>query len=293
MKRALITGGSGFVGRHLSRLLEGDGAEVTSFSASPSEKDEGITNFCLQDIRNADGVAKLFDRLAPDCVYHLAGITTISAAAQDEKSAFEVNVWGTRNVLRAAGQLSKRTRFLNVSTSQVYGESVSSPVSEDALVCPQSTYAVSKAMAELLCHQRSSNCEVVIARPFNHSGPGQSAKFVLPFLAQQIAAIECGLSQPIIRAGDLEVRRDFTDVRDVVRAYQLLLSKGRDRSVYNVCSGNIYLLADALEILRSLTDEKIRVERDPAKVRKGQSIWIQGDPSKLNAETGWNPTISF
>lgn len=291
--RVVITGGTGFVGYHLARQLENSGDSVTSVSSMAAERKQEVRDFRLLDIRDGKELDSLFTEKAPHHIYHLAAISSISAATQDERSAFDVNVWGTRNVLAGAAKLGGDVRVLNVSTSQVYGESHRSPLGENSPVSPQNAYATTKAMGELLCSQYSPKIEVVIARPFNHSGPGQSAGYVLSYLAHRIAAIEAGDMKPVIRTGNLLIRRDFTDVRDVVRAYQLMMIKGRSGQTYNICSGNAYLLSDALEILLSFSSAKIDVELDPSKSRKGEAASIEGDASKLHSDTGWVPTISF
>jgi GDP-4-dehydro-6-deoxy-D-mannose reductase len=291
--QVLITGGSGFVGRHLSSHLERQGGKVVSVSSNPAENTNGIRDFRLLDIREETAVATLIDHLKPPQVYHLAAITSISAATSDERAAFDVNVWGTRNILSAVSKLHGSARVLNVSTSQVYGESVACPLVESANLEPQNSYAVTKAMAELLCQRFSANCEIINVRPFNHSGPGQSTQFVLSYMAHEIAAIELGQQKPVIRTGDLSVRRDFTDVRDVVRAYVLLLEKGTPGQTYNICSGQSYLLSDALDYLLSQSTARIEVEQDHRKTRKGEASTFYGSFEKLSSDTCWHPAISF
>jgi GDP-4-dehydro-6-deoxy-D-mannose reductase len=290
---ALITGGTGFVGRHLTRHLGEHGTRVVSLTSNPEEQTNDVPDFRLVDIRDHRAIEELVNQIRPRHVYHLAAITSISAAANDERAAFDVNVWGTRNLLTALSAISEPGKFLNVSTSQVYGESAPCPIVESAPVLPQNTYAVTKAMTEILVQQYSTRFPIINVRPFNHSGPGQAPAFVLSFLAREVAAIDLGLQQPVIRTGDLRVQRDFTDVRDVVRAYSLLLEKGTPGRTYNICCGQAYLLSDALDYLLSLSRTGIRVERDPAKARKGEASKIYGGFDALFAETGWKPRISF
>ena len=290
---ALITGGTGFVGRHLARHLEQGGIATLSLTSNPAERIAGTQQSQLLDIRDSDAVTAIFEESRPQQVYHLAAITSLSAAASDERAAFDVNVWGTRNVFAAASKLSPSPRILNVSTSQVYGDSAVCPITEDSPLQPRNTYAATKAAAEMLARQYSAEHQVVTVRPFNHSGPGQAANFVLSFFAHEIAAIELGQRDPLIRTGNLNVRRDFTDVRDVVRAYALLLEKGISGENYNVCSGNSYLVSDALDLLLSLSNTKIKVEQDPAKARNGEATTSYGSYQKLARDTGWRPAISF
>ena len=290
---ALITGGTGFVGRHLTECLHRSNTRPVSLTANPAELSADTQDSRLLDIRDAAALTALTEDLRPRHIYHLAAITSLSAAASDERAAFDVNIWGTRNVLDSASRLSPPPKFLNVSTSQVYGDSAASPLTEDAPLNPRNTYASTKAAAEMLARQYSSKCEVITVRPFNHSGPGQSAHFVLSFFAHEIAAIELGLRDPVLRTGNLNVRRDFTDVRDVVRAYVLLLDKATPGETYNVCSGNGYLISDALDFLLSLSGVTIKVERDPAKARTGEASTSFGSYDKLARDTSWHPTISF
>ena len=290
---ALITGGTGFVGRHLARHIEQSGGRTVSLTSNPAERTGDFANAHLLDIRDADAMQAAAAEFRPQLVYHLAAITSISAAASDERAAFDVNIWGTRNVLAAASSLNPPPKVLNVSTSQVYGDSGGCPIVEDAPIHPRNTYAITKAAGEVLARQYAAQCDVVNVRPFNHSGPGQSPGFVLSFFAHEIASIELGQREAIIRTGDLNVRRDFTDVRDVVRAYALLLEKGVAGQTYNVCSGNAYLLSDALDCLLSLSPTRIAVQRDPAKARKGEASSVFGSYEKIARDTGWQPVISF
>jgi len=290
---ALITGGTGFVGRHLAKCLNKADTRSVSLTANPAELTSDVQESRLIDIRDSAALTTLAQDLKPQQIYHLAAITSLSAAASDERAAFDVNIWGTRNVLDSASRLSPPPRVLNVSTSQVYGDTATSPITEDAPLNPRNTYASTKAAAEMLARQYSSKCKVITVRPFNHSGPGQSAHFVLSFFAHEIAAIELGQRDPVLRTGNLNVRRDFTDVRDVVRAYTLLLDKGTPGESYNVCSGNGYLISDALDFLLSLSSSKIKVEQDPAKTRHGEASTTYGSYEKLARDIGWQPTISF
>lgn len=290
---AMLTGGTGFVGRHLARHLETDGTRTVSLTSNPSEQNEDVQGFRLLDIRDDAALDALVEDLRPQQIYHLAAITSISAASSDERAAFDVNVWGTRNVLAAAARMESPVRVLNVSTSQVYGDSPSCPIREEALVRPQNTYAITKAMAELFIPRYSRRCEIVNVRAFNHSGPGQSTSFVLSYFAHEIAAIELGQHEPVLRTGNLNVKRDFSDVRDVVRAYALLMEKGRPGETYNVCSGHPYLVSDAMDYLLSLSGVRIRIEQDETKARKGEASAIYGSYDKIAHDTGWKPAITF
>ncbi|HXZ79987.1 MAG TPA: GDP-mannose 4,6-dehydratase [Terriglobales bacterium] len=289
--RSLITGANGFVGKHLADLLLG--LPESSCWAFSTEEESRLPNQVVYrrvDIRDRQSLADFLHSAQPHHIYHLAAISTLSAASDDKRIAFDVNVWGTSNLLESASKLSERARVLNISSSQVYG-SAAGGITEQHPLRPANMYAVTKAMAELWSGLYATGVDAITARAFNHTGPGQPAQFVLSSLAQQVAAIEAGISQPVIRAGDLSVERDFTDVRDVVKAYALLAERGKPGAVYNVCSGRACRLSDLLEILLSEAGIKASVERDPAKNRTQDPRRIYGDNSKLREATGWAPVV--
>ena len=293
--RALITGGTGFAGSYLADLLADEGGEVFVFScAEPSRWSPGIRHFTV-DIRDPVAVRCVCEDTEPDEVYHLAAISSVAASRANPRNTFDVNVGGTYNLLEACRRLASRPRILNVSTSQVYAPTAELRLRESCPVRPENPYAATKAMAELLLWQypRADRQQIITARPFNHSGPGQTSDFVLSYLAQQVAQMELGLCAPVLRVGDLNVERDFTDVRDVVKAYRILLQRGRGGELYNVCSGTAYRLSSALELLRSLSSVSLRVEIDPDRLHPGEPQRLCGDPTKIAIDTGWRATIPF
>ncbi|HMK28795.1 MAG TPA: GDP-mannose 4,6-dehydratase [Terriglobales bacterium] len=291
--RSLITGVNGFVGRHLAKLLAKEaGAECWACSLEKSSEPLEKVVYGRVDIRSEREVAEFVGASQARHIYHLAAVSTISAASSDQRVAFDVNVWGTRNLLEAAARLPDRARVLNVSSSQVYGSAApAAGIAESVPLRPANMYAVTKAMAELWGWQYGDRVAVITARAFNHTGPGQPTHFVLSSLAQQVAAIAAGISDPVIQVGDLSVERDFTDVRDVVRAYALLLEQGKPGEVYNVCSGKAYRLSDLLQSLLSQAGVTARIERDPARSRSDDPPRIHGDNRKLRDATGWAPAI--
>lgn len=293
--RALISGGTGFAGAHLAELLARQGKEIFVVSTSvPQESNPGVTYF-QTDLRDFPSVQRLCEELQPDEVYHLAAISSVSHSWSDPRTTFEVNVVGTYNLMAACLPLASQPRFLNVSSGQVYAIAGAARLTEDSPVRPASPYAASKAMAELLIKQfqASQQERVITARPFNHSGPGQTADYALSDFARQVAEMETGLRPPVLTTGDLDLERDFTDVRDVVHAYVMLLDRGRGAEVYNVCSGTARRLASACAVLQSLTSVQLTMRVVPEKVRPGQPRRICGDPGKLTAETGWLPSIAW
>lgn len=298
--RALISGGTGFVGSFLASLLADQGVEVSVLSKKRHNEQVELDSRvrCQEgDIRSKPTVDQAVQETHPDEIYHLAAISSIPYSWKHPKLTFEVNVLGSANIFQASISLLRPARVLNVSTGQVYGSrgEGSAIFDENAPVRPGTPYATSKAMVELLAHQfvESNGAWIVTARSFNHVGPGQSTEFVLSNFARQFALIEAGQSPPLLRVGNLDVERDFTDVRDVVRAYQLLLKKGKPGSAYNVCSGHPHRIASAVSILQAITSIRVDVKVDSDKLRSTDLRSVCGDPSKLKAETGWEPTISF
>jgi len=292
LHRILITGGTGFVGSHLLRHLRSSTSNLVIIaSETPSSPEAGVEYYEL-DIRNAGDVQSAIRQIKPNEVYHLAGISAVGLAWANPRLTFEVNVEGTYNVLEATTGLPSPPRILNVSTAQVYAAS-DAPLSESSPLAPANPYAASKAMAELLEVSFRKACAggIITARSFNHTGPGQLTSFVLPSFAQQFAEIEAGMRPPKLAVGNIEVERDFTDVRDVVRAYSELLSKGRPGQVYNVCSGAATLLSDVVKQFQALCRTVVTVETDPACLRAGDISRIVGDPSKIKKEIGWDIRI--
>jgi GDP-4-dehydro-6-deoxy-D-mannose reductase len=290
--RVLVTGGTGFVGTHLVRFLNSRDSEIYVIASSVGTRPVPEAQYHELDIRDTRKVRSLVRDICPEQIYHLAGITAVGLSWADPRMTYEVNVIGAQNLFDAAMNLPAPPRILNVSTSQVYAQA-SAILSEDSPVRPTNPYAASKAMAELLVFQYPEHAGggIITARPFNHTGCEQSSSFVLPSIAKQFAEIESGLRPPKVKLGNIAVRRDFTDVRDVVRAYCMLLNSGRTSEVYNVCSGIPVLLSDIVEMFQTLSGVEATVEMDPDKVRTGEVQEIYGDPGKLRAETGWNREI--
>ena len=246
------------------------------------------------DICNRDDVHSVMREFNPDMVYHLAAVSAVGPSWSNPRLTFEVNVLGSFNIFEAAMNLPSPPRILNVSTSQVYARS-SGPLSENSPLNPENPYAASKAMTELLIvqYRNCANGGIITARSFNHTGPGQPPTFVLSSIAQQLAAIEVGQAAPTLKVGNIAVTRDFTDVRDIVIAYDLLLEKGICGEVYNVCSGRPVLLADVIKQFQLNCRASITIEVDHDRVRPGDVAQMVGDPKKIHAATGWEPDIQL
>lgn len=279
--RALVTGATGFVGPHLVRHLEASGDEVVA--------DREL------DIRDAGAVRAWFAEERPEVVYHLAGWADVGGSWASPREVFEVNASGTQNVLLAAAEAGV-TRVLVVSSADVYGivPAERLPITEEHPLRPVSPYAVSKVAADFLGLQAwlGHGLEVVRIRAFNHLGPGQSPKFVAPSIATRIAANEVDGSDEI-PVGNLEARRDLTDVRDVVRAYRLLAVHGEPGEAYNVCSGRDVQIAELAHMLLEGARRPMRLVTDPDRFRPVDVPVVRGDPTKLQAATGWEPAIEL
>jgi GDP-4-dehydro-6-deoxy-D-mannose reductase len=288
MKRLYITGVGGFVGQSLMHLLA---------DSSTNSDFELITPNHRIDIRDAGALATFIEASRPTHVVHLAAQSHVPASIKDPKTTLDINLYGTLNLLQALERSGFDGVVLYVGSSDVYGRVEPSrlPIREDYLLRPLNPYAVSKVSAEALCYQwsQSGSFRIVMARPFNHIGPRQSERFVVPCLAKQIAEIGAGLRPNEILHGDIDVTRDFTDVRDVVRAYLLLLELGQNGEIYNVCSGIERSPRELLERLLSLSGIKAKVKRDENRMRSSEQRRASGSFEKLQAHTSWKPEIGI
>ena len=290
MTRALITGGSGFVGGYLQRELERLGTEVfsTSFAGGQRQTGTGTPTVAL-DVRRAGDVSRTVRDLAPDEIYHLAGVTRPGSGQVEDY--FGVNLTGTLNILEASQAVG--ASVLVVSSAYVYGAHTGQ-LSETTPLVPVNHYGSSKAAADLAAIPYAlSGQRVVRVRPFNHVGPGQSPDFLLPTLVQQLAQIEAGQREPVIRLGNLGSVRDFTDVRDIVRAYPALLRQGQSGDVYNLASGRGVSVRELAELVMGQARVSVNLETEAARVRATDIPNLVGDASKARAELGWEPEIAL
>jgi GDP-4-dehydro-6-deoxy-D-mannose reductase len=279
--KTLVTGAHGFVGRHLVRFLEDEGDDVI-----------GVDREHL-DITRADEVEAVVARVRPEVVYHLAGDSDVGGSWRNPVDTFRANAEGTLNVLTASLNGGVE-RVISVSSADIYGRVTEEelPLAEDAPLRPVSPYAASKVAADFLALQSylGHGLAVIRARPFNHIGPGQRAQFVAPALAERIARNELdGIEE--VPVGNLAPRRDFTDVRDVVRAYRLLALHGTPGEAYNVCRGEDIAVRDLAVRLVGMAHKPMRLVADPSLQRPVDIPVLRGDPSKLRASTGWEPQI--
>jgi GDP-4-dehydro-6-deoxy-D-mannose reductase len=279
--RVLVTGSRGFVGPWLTAHLDESGDDVLVL---PEET----------DITDEEALRAAVVAAAPEAIYHLAAQSSVKRSWEDAAGTTVVNVIGTLNLCNAAAALERPPRVLLVSSSEVYGSVGSEEhlINEDQPFAPVTPYAASKASAEMVGLQSwlGRGVDVVRARAFNHTGPGQRAGFVVPDLASQVALAASGqLSR--IATGNLEVSRDITDVRDVVRAYRLLMLHGEAGAAYNVCRGEAVLISDLLRTLMKLAGTDVPVWVDPARARPADVPVQVGDHSRVTALTGWQPEV--
>ena len=283
--RALVTGSRGFVGTHLVTHLNmcaDDVIEVDRVIGSPP-------------IEDASAIAELIAEIKPDVVYHLAGQSDVAASWADPVGTFQVNADGTLHVVRACIDIGVE-RLLSVTSSDIYGMVGPDdlPITEHAPLRPVNPYAASKAAAEMVCIQGflGHGLGVIRARAFNHLGPGQSERFLAPALAARIARNEQSGSTAV-PVGNLTARRDFTDVRDVVRAYRLLVVDGEPGEAYNVCSGRDVAVSDIAETLLGLAKAPMTLEQDDRLFRPIDLPVQRGENAKLRKATGWTPEITL
>ena len=276
--RVLVTGAEGFVGRNLVPRLRDDGHEVF-----PTDRD--------LDVTDAAGVAKRVAELEPDAIVHLAALSSVAASWREPELTFRVNFTGSRSVLRAAASAAG-VRVLWIGSSDEYGSAApgSPAFTEASPLRPGSPYARCKAAADLLgATYADAGLDLVRVRSFNHAGPGQSPDFVLASFAKQVAEIEAGRREPLLRVGNLESVRDFLDVADVIEAYVRLLDRSVPAGVYNVASGIGSRVGDHLEALIALASTKPEVKVDPERLRP--TDFAVGDATRLRQATCWQPTI--
>jgi GDP-4-dehydro-6-deoxy-D-mannose reductase len=302
--RVLVTGAGGFVGRHLVRELHDSGYDIIATDVVDAPENSGAdryperVTFRRLDLREMDDVRAVFADFALEAVFHLAAQSSAARSFEDPRETLETNIFGTFNLLEAVRESTGETppRFLSVGSCEEYGRRTPGemPLTERSPVEPVSPYAVSKAAQSMLVLQYHSayGIECMVTRSFSHTGPGQTVRFVLPAFAKQCAAIKAGLSKPLIKVGNLEVTRDFLDVRDVVRAYRLLVEKGRAGTAYNICRGEGLDLGDALRMLEGMTGRAVETETDPSLLRPVDVPMLIGDSGKLREQTGWAPSIS-
>ena len=312
-QRIFITGATGFVGRHLVSRLNERGASAEIFGSCFPERPESCADLCRVqpnvrlvhlDLRDADAVDKAVASIRPARIYHLAALSQVRLSWEKRAETFDTNLRGTFNLYESALRHTPRARILFVSSSDVYGflTPLRRPCRERDRGGVVSPYAFTKVSGELLgeFYALRERLPIIAARPFPHTGPGQTADFVCSDWARQIALIEkykahddapASSAKPVIRVGNLALRRDYSDVRDVVHAYAMLMAKGKAGEVYNVCSGRAVSLEWILKKLLSYSRRKIAYAVDPTRIRKVDIPYLAGANGKLREATGWTPRV--
>lgn len=301
--RVLVTGIGGFVGPTVGAALAAAGHDVHGIVRDRPDRPRlaalGLPAGHLHaaDLDEVGSLERVIAAVRPEAVVHLAGLSFVPAAEDDLARAYRLNLGGTLAVLGAVRAGAPRARLLAVTSGDVYGavEPGDLPVGEDTPLRPTSVYGASKAAADLAAAQwgRAYGLDVVRARPFNHTGPGQDPAFVCSALARQLAAIEAGRQSPVVRVGNLDPVRDFSDVRDIAAGYVALLERGRAGEVYNLCSGEGVSVAEVVAVLRTLARVAVRVESDTALRRRLDVPRVVGSHARATRDTRWEPRIAL
>lgn len=296
----LITGSGGFVGNYLVKELRSNAPDDLMICGVSNEKMHpdiaGMLDESAEiDILDYQSFRDFLAEKKPDHIYHLAAQSSVAVSLEKPVETYKINLMGTINLVEIAlSELKNRSKLLLVLSADIYkcpvdGESIDENSPMESL----NPYSVSKAGVDFLANIYSANhdLDIIRARSFNHIGTGQSTTFVMPSFARQIARIESGLEEPVLKVGNLNVWRDFTDVRDVVRAYTLLMEKGQPGEAYNICSGHAYSIKEMLDLLLEMSNVSIEVLTVPSRMRQADNPKLLGDNTKLRKQTGWKPQI--
>ena len=303
--KVLITGITGFAGSHLIDYLLEEQKDVQIFGMvrwrSKTDNIEHILEGGIElsecDIRDAYSVRKVVEDIKPDRIFHLAAQSFVPTSWRAPAETLTTNIIGQLNIFEAMRQIGINPPIQIACSSEEYGyvKEDEVPIKETNPLRPLSPYAVSKVGQDLLGYQyfMSYGLHVVRTRGFNHTGPRRGSVFVCSDFAKQIAKIEKGKQKPVIHVGNLEAKRDFTDVRDMVRGYWLALDKGKAGEAYNICSGKAYSIKEVLDILLDMAKVKVEIKEDPQRMRPSDVPVLLGDNSKFVKQTGWKPRIKF
>ena len=301
--RVLITGITGFVGSHMAEYALAQGAQVFGSNRwrSKTENIEHLRSkvtFIESDLRDVSSVRALLEISVPDYVVHLAAQSFVGVSWHAPAETLSTNIISQVNLLEAIRGLKMSPRLLAAGSSEEYGLVFQDelPIKETNQLRPLSPYAVSKVTQDMMAYQyfKSFGLPIIRTRAFNHEGPRRGDVFVTSAFARQVAEIEAGLREPVVYVGDLTPRRDYSDVRDIVRGYWLLLERGEAGEVYNLCSGRSWPIKQVLDFLLNLSTVKgITVKTDPARLRPSDVMILEGDPTKMHKATGWKVEIPF
>ncbi len=302
MKKALITGITGFAGSHLAELLLKEGYEVFG-TTRPRSKTDNIDDIKYKlklydaDILDSHSLYSIFINVKPDYVFHLAAQSFVQTSWASPATTMEMNVVGSVHLFEALRRAEINPVIQIACSSEEYGLVYPNeiPIKEENPLRPQSPYAVSKVAMDYLGYQyfQSYGVKIIRTRGFNHTGPRRGEVFVTSNFAKQIAEIEKGKKEPVIEVGNLEAKRDWTDVRDMVKAYLLAVKKGSPGEVYNLCSEKAVKVGDMLNMLLKMSKVKVKVKEDQTRLRPSDVSILLGDCSKFRQATGWKPEIPF
>jgi len=289
----LVTGAGGFAGSHLIELLAGSADLVGWARSDPAPEIAPLARWQRVDVLDREQVTDAIATLRPASIFHCAGLPHVAESWADTAAPLATNVLGTHRILEAVERVGSRCRVLVTSSAQVYAPAPG-PIAEDDRIGPSSPYALSKlAQEQLALRSNTDTLTVIVTRPFNHTGPRQKPAFLAPSVARQIAMIERGLLEPVLKVGNLEPRRDVMDVRDAVRAYAALMKTGTPGTIYNVATGVGRPVRSIVEALVSRARVPVRIEQDPARFRPSDIPVLVGNPTRLQQATGWDLQISF
>ena len=295
MKKVLVTGVDGFVAGYLSDYLFKSGYDVYGTTISETYKNDKIKIFKM-NLLDAENVSDVIKNISPNMIFHLAGQSAVGLSWQKPVLTIDVNVNGTLNLLEAVRINNINSRILIIGSSDQYGtiKPEDCPIKETQLQIPQSPYGISKKTQEELgkLYVKAYKMNIIFVRAFNHIGARQGKNFVVPDFASKIVKIEKS-AVPVLKVGNLDTLRDFTDVRDIVRGYLMLLESGKIGESYNIGSGNVIKIKDILKKLINLSSKKIKIEIDKEKFRPVDVPIVQCDNSKIKKDTGWSPEISI
>lgn len=298
----LVTGITGFAGSHLAELLLrlptpqinlfGTYLHPETIQSHLGPWVSKIT-FFPWDVTQPQDIESILQKTEPEIIFHLAGISYVPEAEQDPSLTYRINSLSVHYLLENVAKICSKARIVLISTSEVYGKvSVTEiPLTESHPINPCNVYAVSKVMMEVIAKYKMNahQLNLMILRSFNHSGPRQSDQFVISNFCRQIARINLGLAEPVLRVGDLEAKRDFTDVRDIVRGYWFAATKGRTGEIYNLCSEKAYSIGQITSMLTEISEESVQVLQDPSRLRKSDLPILLGSYKKFHQDTQWEP----
>ena len=297
MKKGLVIGAAGFVGNYLIEEMCANGMEAYATKLPHEKLENPKAKVYDLDIMDKDAIVALLFEVRPDYIFHLAAQSSVGLAWKNPGLTIDVNIKGSINVMDAVRELFYKPRVLLIGSGEEYGhiQPDETPIKENNLLRPGNIYAATKACQNMIgnIYSKAYDMELMMVRAFNHIGPGQAPMFVVSDFCKQVAEIEKGLKEPVMKVGNLAAKRDFTDVRDVVKSYVKLIEAGKAGETYNVGSGNAKAIREILDMIISMSNVKIDVEIDPNKIRPVDVPIIEADIRKTNELTGWKPEIAL